>query len=89
MALMTDLLAAEQAYADLGWATLPVVHGGKEFHMPHRIIAEHVGLRWQSVSRLARQLVGRGLAKMKPGKSGNGTPTGEATEWEWIGPKGD
>ena len=62
------------------------IHGGNEFVMDFRTLGDCVGMRWNVVNRLARQLVELRLLEIpKPGKSGNGKPTGTATTWRWLG----
>ncbi len=59
-------------------------HGGREFFMPYRTIAECSGFSAFSSRAIALRLVNEGLvAIVEPGEPGMGS--GKATVWRWIG----
>jgi hypothetical protein len=62
-----------------------IVHGG-DFHLGCRTIGVCLNMRWSTANRICHELVARGLLKIvRPGKCGNGVPTGQATWWHWNG----
>ncbi len=64
------------------------LHGGREFYMAYRTLAECVDLSPKAARYIALRLVGEGLVvitrKGLPGKF-NGKGSGKATFWHWTG----